>query len=145
VIDRQENGYNLPMADQRKLVADFLSAGPYAVAGASNDRSKYGNKVLRSYLAHGRTAYPVHPKEKVVEGLPAYPDVASLPPGVRVLSIITPPSVTEQLVEAAAKAGIKRIWMQPGAESPAAISRAAELGLSVLAGGPCVLVELGEA
>jgi predicted CoA-binding protein len=123
-------------------IADFLSAGPYAVAGASNDRTKFGNKVLRAYLERGLTAYPVHPREKVVESVPAYPDVASLPKGVRGLSIITPPEVTERLVEEAAKAGITRVWMQPGAESPAAIRRAKELGLSVIAGGPCVLVEL---
>jgi uncharacterized protein len=131
------------MNDTQKLVEEFLSAGPYAVAGASNDRAKFGNKVLRAYAASGRTVYPVHPKETTVEGLPTYPDVASLPKGVRVLSIVTPPAVTELIVEAAAKAGIRRLWMQPGAESPAALKRAAELGLSVLSGGPCVLVELG--
>lgn len=132
------------MADHNRLIKDFLSAGPYAVAGASNDRTKYGNKVLRAYLAHHYTAYPVHPKEKVVEGIPAFPDLASLPEKVRGLSIITPAVVTERLVEEAAKAGITRLWMQPGAESDAAIRRAGELGLSVIAGGPCVLVELGE-
>jgi predicted CoA-binding protein len=133
------------MPDQRQLIADFLSAGPYAVAGASNDRTKYGNRVLRAYLAHGMKAYPVHPKEKVVEGIPAHADLQSLPERVRGLSIITPPPVTEKLVEEAAKAGIPRVWMQPGAESAAAIRRAEELGLAVIAGGPCVLVELGGA
>jgi predicted CoA-binding protein len=87
----------------------------------------------------------VHPKERVVEQVPAVPDLASLPEKVRGVSIITPASVTERLVEEAAKAGIKRLWMQPGAESAAAIRRAEELGLSVIAGGPCVLIELGEA
>jgi hypothetical protein len=33
--------------------------------------------------------------------------------------------------------------MQPGAESERAIERAEELGLSVIAGGPCLLVEIG--
>jgi hypothetical protein len=33
--------------------------------------------------------------------------------------------------------------MQPGAESPRAIDRAKELGLKVIAGGPCILVALG--
>jgi predicted CoA-binding protein len=131
------------MDDTRRLVSDFLSGGPYAVAGASSDRSKYGNRVLRAYLAKGLTAYPINPREKTVEHVPAYPDLASLPAKVRVLSIVTPPSVTERLVEEAAKAGITRIWMQPGAESPAALARAAALGLSVISGGPCVLVELG--
>ena len=59
------------------------------------------------------------------------------------LSIVTPPPVTEKLVEAAAIAGITRLWMQPGAESAAAVRRAGELGLSVISGGPCLLVEIG--
>jgi predicted CoA-binding protein len=106
-------------------------------------RSKYGNKVLRCYMQHGLTAHPVNPRESEVEGLTCYPDLASLPPGVRGLSIITPPKITEGLVEDAARAGIPRVWMQPGAESALAIRRAEELGLTVIAGGPCLLVALG--
>jgi predicted CoA-binding protein len=131
------------MPDTSRLIRDFLASGPYAVAGASNDRSKYGNKVLRAYVAHGLKVHPVNPHEKVVEGLAAVPDLASLPEKVRGLSIVTPPPVTEKLVEAAAKAGITRLWMQPGAESVAAVRRAGELGLSVISGGPCLLVEIG--
>ena len=118
----------IAMADHSRLITDFLASGPYAVAGASNDRSKYGNNVLRAYLAHGITAYPVHPKETIVEGISAFADLASLPGKVRGLSIITT-AVTERLVEEAATAGIKRLWMQPGAESAAAVRRADELGL----------------
>lgn len=123
-------------------IPDFLAGTAYAVAGASNDRSKFGNRVLRHYVAHGRTVYPVHPTERAVEGLSAYASVADLPGPVHGLSIVTPPAVTERLVEEAAAARIPRVWMQPGAESPAAIARARELGLTVIAGGPCVLVEL---
>jgi predicted CoA-binding protein len=124
-------------------IADFLSEGPWAVAGASNDRSKYGNKVLRCYLQHGREAFPVNPNAREVEDRTCYPDFASLPEPVRGVSIITPPEVTEELVEDAHEAGITRLWMQPGAESRAALRRAQELSLSVIAGGPCLLVVLG--
>ena len=133
--------------NQRERIDDFLRAGPYAVAGASGDRSKFGNKVLRCYLDNDLVAWPLNPRAAAdgaaIEGVAAYADFASLPEPVRGVSIVTPPEVTEQLVEAAAAAGIKRRWMQPGAESRRAIQRADELGLSVIAGGPCVLVELG--
>ena len=46
-------------------------------------------------------------------------------------------------MEEAAAAGVRHLWMQPGAESPEAVARAEELGLSVIAGGPCLLVVLG--
>lgn len=124
-------------------ISTFLASKRFAVVGASPDRAKYGNKVLRCYLQHGRDAIPVHPKEAEVEGRPAYASLAAIPGGVDAVSVITPPAVTEKVVEEAARLGIRHVWMQPGAESDAAVRRARELGLSVISGGPCLLVALG--
>lgn len=127
-----------------RLIEDFLKGDRFAVVGASNDRNKFGNKVLRAYLEHGRTAIPIHPTEKVVEGVRAYAKLSEIPVPVHGVSIITPYPITERVIEEAGVLGIKRVWMQPGAESVKAIQRAKELGMAVIAGGPCVLVELGE-
>ena len=121
----------------------FLAADSFAVVGASVDRSKYGNKVLRCYQQHGRTVHPINPRADTVEGLKAYPSLAALPTPVPAISVITPPAITEQVVRDAAAAGVRHVWMQPGAESDAAIKAAEELGLSVIAGGPCLLVVMG--
>lgn len=131
--------------DPRARIEAFLAGTRFAVVGASRDRAKFGNRVLRCYAAQGRTVWAVNPNEPggEVEGHPCVPDLASLPGPIDGLSIVTPPAVTERVVEEAAAAGIRRIWMQPGAESRSAIERAEELGLEVIAGGPCVLVELG--
>ena len=124
-------------------IQDFLAAGPFAVAGASKNRDKFGNKVLRTYLQRGMEVYAINPRAETIEGVASYPDVASLPADVGALSIVTPPEITEQIVEQAAARGIRHLWMQPGAESERALERAEELGLSVIAGGPCLLVQLG--
>lgn len=131
--------------DQRARIETFLRGTRFAVVGASRDRSKFGNRVLRCYASHGLTVYAVNPRETEpeVEGVPCVGDLGSLPGPIDGLSIVTPPAVTEQIVEEAARAGITRIWMQPGAESAAAVRRAEELGLEPIAGGPCLLVELG--
>ncbi|MCH8218006.1 MAG: CoA-binding protein [Planctomycetes bacterium] len=50
--------------------------------------------------------------------------------------------VTASIVEETAQLGIKHIWMQPGAESEEAVKRAEQLGMNVIAGGPCALVRL---
>jgi uncharacterized protein len=128
-----------PAADP---VAEFLAGRAFAVVGASNDRSKFGNRVLRAYLAHGRRAFPVNPRETVIEGLPSVPDLASLREPVHGVSIITPPRVSERVVDEALARGLTRLWFQPGAESAAAVARARAAGALVLAYGPCVLVEL---
>lgn len=65
-----------------------------------------------------------------------------MPQPPRAVSIVTPPPVTARIVEEAGRLGIHHLWMQPGAESPEAIRRAEELGIAVIAGGPCVLVKL---
>src|SRR3954470_14626114 len=129
------------MTSQDNIKA-FLSAGRVAVVGASQDRSKYGNKVLRAYLQNDYEAVPVHPTAKEVEGLPAYPDLASVPGRVDAVSIITPPPITEKVVQNAVDLGVKHIWMQPGAESQRAIKAAEAGGANVIASGPCVLVAL---
>ena len=127
----------------QQTIDSFLAAEAFAVVGASVDRSKYGNKVLRCYQQHGREVYPINARADEVEGLKAYPSLASLPVKVKAISVITPPGITEQVVRDAAAAGVTHIWMQPGAESDAAIRDAEALGLSVIAEGPCLLVVLG--
>jgi predicted CoA-binding protein len=124
-------------------IIQFLSADIFAVAGASTNRDKYGNKVLRCYQQHGRQVIPVNPRAEMIEGLPCVTSVTELPAGVKSLSIITPPKITEQIVEQAILHGIKNIWMQPGAQSSAAISRCEEAGINVIADGSCLLVVLG--
>lgn len=121
----------------------FLESGPYAVMGASSNREKYGNKVLRCYQQHGREVFPINPRAEEIEGLKAYPTLASLPKQVQAISVITPPKITEAVVQEAIEAGVKHIWMQPGADSPQAIRAAEAAGISVIAGGPCLLVVLG--
>jgi predicted CoA-binding protein len=127
----------------KQEIEEFLKAKAFGVAGASTDRHKYGNKVLRCYQQHGLTAIPVNPKEAEVEGAKSVASVLDLPAEVESISVITPPAVTEQVVEQAAAKGIKNIWMQPGAESPRAVAACREHGINVIADGSCILVVLG--
>jgi predicted CoA-binding protein len=129
------------MSSQEKI-QKFLAGKRFAVAGASQDREKYGNKVLRVYQQSNIEAVPVNPTATEIEGLTAYPDLASIPGSIDGVSIITRPAVTEQVVQDAVKRGIKHIWMQPGAESERAVALAEKSGANVIAGGPCVLVSL---
>ncbi len=122
--------------------AKFFAAKIFAVAGASRDRSKYGNKVFQALVASGRTAYPLNPSAPEIEGQTAYATIADLPVVPESLSIVTPPSVTRQVVQQAVAAGVKNIWMQPGAEDAQASHAAREAGINVIDNGRCVLVLL---
>jgi predicted CoA-binding protein len=134
---------NDPAAVFAERINAFLAQPGFAVAGASTNREKYGNKVVRVYQQNDKPVYPINPRAKEIEGALAYPDVASVPGGSIGLSIVTPPKITVQVVREALKRGIRHIWMQPGAEHEQAISEAEAAGASVIHGGPCVLVALG--
>lgn len=128
--------------NEQERISQFLEGNRFAVVGASANREKYGNKVLRVYQQNKLDVVPVNPAGGEIEGLTAYADLPSVPGPIDGVSIITPPKVTEQVVAQAISLGIKNIWMQPGAESDAAVQLAEQAGANVIAGGPCILVKL---
>ena len=121
----------------------FFESDAFGVVGASANREKFGNKVLRVYLQHGKKVIPVNPRESEIEGISCMADILDLPPGVKSISVITPPQVTEQMVDKAIAKGIASIWMQPGAESPAAVEKCRKNNINVIADGSCILVVFG--
>jgi predicted CoA-binding protein len=131
--------------DTYDQIKRFLGARVFGVIGASADPAKYGHKVFAAFVRRGRRVYPINPNAAAILGHPAHPNVASVPEPIEAVSIVTPPAVTERALDDVIAAGIRHVWMQPGAESPEAIRKARDAGLNVIAGGPCVLVELGAA
>jgi predicted CoA-binding protein len=105
-------------------IGAFLSGASYAVVGASKERAKYGNKVLRNYVQAEIPVVAVHPRESSIEGVPCVASIDALPPDVFGLSVVTPPGMAVAVVEAAARKGIRHVWFQPGASSPEAVVRA---------------------
>ncbi len=131
------------MSHSHDPIARFLESPAYGVVGASPRRHKYGNKVLRCYQQAGRPAIPVNPREEKIEGAACVGSVLELPGAVKSISIITPPRVTERVIEEVIRSGIENVWMQPGAESDAAVAMCEAAGINVIADGSCVLVVLG--
>jgi predicted CoA-binding protein len=122
----------------------FLSLKSLAVVGASRDRAKYGNIVYRELRSRGLRVFAVNPMAGEIEEDPCYPTLGDLPEKVEGAVIVVPPEETERAVRAAIAAGIRAIWMQPGAESREAIRACEENGLSTVHNA-CVLVELRRA
>jgi predicted CoA-binding protein len=131
------------MTDPIDPIDRFLSSPAFGVVGASPRRHKYGNKVLRCYQQNGRRAIPVNPREPEIEGVACVASVRDLPDDVKSISVITPPAVTDLVVQQAIQKGIENVWMQPGAESEASVEACRAAGINVIADGSCVLVVLG--
>ena len=123
-------------------INSFFSGKCFAVAGASSDRSKYGNIVFRALIDSGRRVYPINPKGINIEGHPSFRSLGELPEVPDSLSIVTPPDVTRRIVAEAIALGVKNIWMQPGANDPLASESARDSGAQVIDDGSCILVLL---
>jgi len=101
----------------------FFRATQYAVVGASADRSKFGNKVLRWYIDRHLNVTPVHPSQSSIEGYKAtkiLADVMDQAPNpfeaLTGVSIITPPSISlKVLQDSISDKRISGFWLQPGA------------------------------
>jgi hypothetical protein len=123
----------------KAAVADFVGQRKLAVVGVSRQGKKFGNFAFRELRSKGYELFPVHPQAETIEGERCYPSLRALPEPVDALLIVVPPAQTEQVVRDAATAGIRRVWMQQGAESPAAIKFCQENGIREVH-GECILM-----
>jgi len=123
----------------KAAVADFVSQRKLAVVGVSRKKMKFGNLAFRELKRKGYKLFPVHPHAEQLEGERCSASLAALPEPVEGLLVIVPPAQAEQVVRAAAAAGIRRVWLQQGAGSPAAIRFCAENGISAVH-GECILM-----
>ena len=113
-----------------------------AIVGASAERSKFGNKSVRAYLAQGWEVYPVNPRGGVIEGLRVYTSLAEIPVKLDRISLYLPPALGLALLPAIAAAGPTEFFVNPGAESEELLQDARRLGLDPIVA--CSIVIIGE-
>ena len=112
-----------------------------AVLGASRNRHKYGNKSVRAHQRAGYKVYPIHPREREIEGLAAYPTLAALPERVDRITIYLQPAVTRSLLPAIAAAGAAEVFFNPGSADDAIVAEARALGIPAIEA--CSIVDVG--
>jgi predicted CoA-binding protein len=124
-----------------KLIEKFLDKkNIIAVVGASRDPEKYGHKVYKDLKAGGYKVFPVNPSATEVLGDKCFASLEELPVKPDVVDVVVPPKVTEEIVKTCKKLGIKKVWMQPGSESDAAIKFCKNNNINVIH-GMCIMVE----
>jgi predicted CoA-binding protein len=113
-----------------------------AVIGASNDRSKFGNRAVRAFRVAGYTVIPINPREELVEGLKSYKSVLDVPDAIDMASFYVPPDVGEQVMGEVARKGIPEVWLNPGAESDRLVRYAKTLHIEPIVA--CSIVGIGQ-
>ncbi len=110
---------------------EFVAEKRIAVVGVSRTRG-FGNVALKVLRRKGYHLYPVNANADEVEGVRCYRRLADVPgPPPAVLAVVQP-AETEKLVGECVRLGVKRLWMQQGSESEAAIRAAEAAGMSVV-------------
>ena len=107
----------------------FSQCRRLAVVGVSRARRKYGNYAYRELKARGFDVMAVHPTLASVEGDPCSKSLAELPRPADGVWVCVRPDQAPEILRQAAAAGIRRAWLQQGAESEVAAKVAAELGI----------------
>ncbi len=123
----------------RAAVEGFLAERTIAVVGATDSARKFGRSAYRELKAKGYRVIAVNRRAQTVDGDRAYPSLGALPEPVSAALLVVKPAETESVVREAAAAGVRRIWMQQGAESEAAIRLCESSGIEVVH-GECILM-----
>lgn len=113
------------------------------VIGASDNRTKFGNKAVRAYLRQGHIVLPVNPHAATIEGLDVFPTVESVPGPIDRAAVYVPPEVGVTLMaKLAARGDVAEVWLNPGADGAEVIREANRLGLHTILS--CAIVDIGE-
>jgi predicted CoA-binding protein len=113
-----------------------------AIIGASTDRRKFGNKALRAFRHAGYTVVPINPHLSEVEGERAYARVQDYPGVLDEATVYVPPPAGIAVMNDLAAKGVRKVWLNPGADAPAVVARARELGLQPVVA--CSILGIGE-
>src|SRR5579885_1141411 len=112
-----------------------MPAPTIAIIGASQDRRKFGNKAVRAYASQGYEVFPIHPTASEVEGRRAYPSILDVPcERLDRVSIYLHARAALPVLEQLVSKPAGEVWLNPGADDPAVVARARQLGFKVVLG-----------
>jgi uncharacterized protein len=122
-----------------QAIQDFLQGKRFAVVGVSRSGKKFGNTIYKELKERGYQVFIVHPEAQEIEGEPCHPNLSALKGQIEGVLVNVPPAQAVQVVRDAAAAGLKKVWLQQGAESAEVLAVARELGIHPVS-GKCILM-----
>ena len=121
------------------IIHEFIERKNIAIVGASKNGKKFGNAAAKELRERGYDVFYVHSEAKEVDGQPAYPNLKALSNLAETVWINIPADHGAGVLRDAAAAGLTKIWLQQGADSPELLALGEELSLEIIA-GKCILM-----
>ncbi len=85
-----------------------------AVVGASGDRNKFGNLIVRDLKRKGYEIFPVNKKGGIIENERVYSSIEELPENTDLIVFVIPSDGSFEVLKKAVDRGYKNFWFQPG-------------------------------
>jgi predicted CoA-binding protein len=108
-----------------------------AVVGLSEKPERDSHSISAYFQARGYRIIGIHPRATSLLGEPAYASLSAVPEDERrkvdLVAIYRNPADVPGVIAEAARLGLKRVWLPPGASSDAALDEAARHGVEVVA------------
>ena len=134
-IDLAEGRLDVPLLDDAGITAVLRESRRIAVIGASSKPHRASNDIFRYLRSAGYDVVPVHPNDKVVDGVTCYPTleaaVAATGP-VDIVDVFRRAEFCPGHAREAVAVGARCLWLQLGIVSAEAGRIAAEAGLEVV-------------
>ncbi|MCL6443524.1 MAG: CoA-binding protein [Alicyclobacillus sp.] len=114
-------------------IAELLAdAKIIAMVGLTDSPGTPSYEVASYEQSQGYKVIPVNPQIKSALGHAAVPSVAAIPEPVDIVNIFAHGPVAEQAAKDAVQKRAKAVWLQPGADNPAAEQVTAQAGLMLI-------------
>ncbi len=120
-------------------IESFINLKKIAFIGLSTNPRKFGNTLYKELIKRSYELFPIHIREKEINGIVCYPGIEVVRDKVEGIIINTNPKNTLQILDELKKNNITKVWLQPGAESEDVIKKANDLNLSVIS-NRCLLM-----
>lgn len=123
----------------KKQISEFIASEPIAMVGVSRNPKKFGFTAFRELREKGLNVLPVNPNGGEIHQVKTYPDLKSLPEGVKGILIVTPSSATAAVAREARELGYRQIWIQQKSESKEALEALAGSDINLIT-GQCIMM-----
>jgi uncharacterized protein len=131
------------------LTNQFLAEKRLAFVGVSRNSADFSRGLFRELARRGYDVVPVNPGVEQVDGRRCHARLQDIVPPVTAAFVMTPPSMSAQVVRDGIEAGVQTIWLHrgvgQGSVTEEAVRTARAAGLAVVEGCPYMFLPNADA